>query len=121
VFPPTAIGRVRGDGTAVHDAWVNDRDGFMVLMVDEPPHGMTGVGGSLFHTLDAAMRPVQLEVSLSFQQLWARVFKQGDLPRPYSPAEDREMSSILVWRNGAFVRQDPTRPTRLTQSLPQTR
>lgn len=108
VFPPTPIGRIRGATSAPEHAWVSGDDG-VVAQVVEPAEGTPLRFGTVYYTLDADLRPVDLEISRTYQLLHNWWYEAGKLDRPYTQAEEARLTPILKWEAGRFVEMEMVR------------
>jgi hypothetical protein len=105
VFPPSPLGRLRRDTTAVIKAWTTEDDG-MTVQVLEPPFGTPLDEGLIYYTLDAEFRPVAVEASIWYERLHEWWQKAGRLDRPFTAAETKRMVPILKWNGTGYTSLD---------------
>lgn len=67
MFPPSPLGRVRGEGTTVSEARPIDHQGLLVFVLEWLPDA--GPEGHLVFSLDRLLRPWRVEVSVRYRQM----------------------------------------------------
>lgn len=101
VFPPSPVGKVRGEGTIVPLTYRSGEG--VVTVIEEVIHGLEFPSGGLLYTLNEDLDLVKLEVTAQYKGLHDALFKVGRIDRPYSPAEELLIGRVLVWDEGRFV------------------